>query len=124
MNNNKNDGNNKRNQIALLAVAGLSLVLAGTTQQAYGQYGIPGNPTANVTDEQLAECEAYEIQRSECNEHTLLAARKAKIARENPTGSGTALLTIDGNQTWIFVGVLGAIFGGVAAAFFAKGRAQ
>jgi hypothetical protein len=38
----------------------------------------------------------------------------------DPEGSGTSLFAAD--QTWVFIGVLGAIFGGVAAAFFARGR--
>lgn len=113
----------KRKQIALLAAAGIFLAAIGSApQQAHAQYGVPGNPTGGVTPDQLAECEGYDIQRSECNEHTLLAARKGQIAKENPNGSGTPMISIDGSGTWMFVGVLGAIFGGVAAAFFVKGR--
>lgn len=112
----------RRKQIALLAAAGIFLAVASSAQQAYAQYGVPGNPTARVTQEQLEECKDYGIPRAECNEHTLLAARKGQIAKENPNGSGTPMISIDGSQTWVFVGVIGAIFGGVAAAFFVKGR--
>jgi hypothetical protein len=112
----------KRKQIALLAAVGIFLAVAGSAQQAYAQYGVPGNPTAGATPEQLAECEEYGIARSECTEHTLLAARRVHGLNENLGGSGTPMISIGGDQTWVFVGVLGAIFGGVATAFFVRGR--
>ncbi len=107
---------------ALFAAAGLFLAVSGAAPQAYAQYGVPGNPTAGVTDEQLAECDDYGIAREECNEHTLLAARRGEIIKQNPNGSGTPMISIGGSETWLYVGVLGAIFGGVAAAFFVRGR--
>lgn len=107
---------------ALLAAAGLFLAIAGGAQQSYAQYGVSGNPTAGATEEQLAECGDYGIPREECNEHTLLAARKNEIIKLNHDGSGTPMISIDGSETWLYVGVLGAVFGGVAAAFFVRGR--
>ncbi|AIF85007.1 hypothetical protein NTE_02972 [Candidatus Nitrososphaera evergladensis SR1] len=108
---------------ALLAAAGVALALAaGTVQQSHAQYGVSGNPTAGATPDQLAECEKYNIDRIECNEQTILAARKWAITHENPNGSGTPMLSIGGNETLLYVGALGAIFGGVAAAFFVKGK--
>jgi hypothetical protein len=107
------------------AAAGMMIALAlaaGTVQQAHAQYSVNGNPTAGATPDQLAECKKYNIDRIECNEQTLLAARKHAIIEENPTGSGTPMLSIGGNETLLYVGALGAIFGGVAAAFFVKGR--
>lgn len=113
-----------KNYMALLAAAaGIALALAaGTVQQSHAQYGVNGNPTAGATPDQLAECAKYNIDRIECNEQTLLAARKWVTTHENPNGSGTPMLSIGGNETLLYVGALGAIFGGVAAAFFAKGR--
>lgn len=106
----------------MLAAAGLFLAIAGGAQQSYAQYGVSGNPTAGATEEQLAECDDYGIPREECNEHTLLAARKKQVIEENREGSGTPMISIDGSETWLYVGVLGAVFGGVAAAFFVRGR--
>jgi hypothetical protein len=112
-----------KNYMALLAAAGIALALAaGTVQQSHAQYGVNGNPTAGATPDQLAECAKYNIDKIECNEQTLLAARKWVTTHENPNGSGTPMLSIGGNETLLYVGALGAIFGGVAAAFFAKGR--
>ncbi|AIC16876.1 hypothetical protein [Nitrososphaera viennensis] len=111
--------------MALLAAAAGTIALslaAGTAQQSHAQYGVSGNPTAGATPDQLEECKKYNIDRIECNEQTLLAARKHAIIEENPNGSGTPMLSIGGNETLLYVGALGAIFGGVAAAFFAKGR--
>lgn len=109
-------------RIALLAATGLFLAIAGGAQQSYAQYGVSGNPTAGATEGQLAECADYGIPREECNEHTLLAARKNEIIKQNRDGSGTPMISIDGSGTWLYVGALGAIFGGVAAAFFIRGR--
>lgn len=104
---------------AILA-ATIALAAAGL-QSSYAQY--EANPTGAVTPEQLEECEKYGIDKTECNEHTILAKRKVIEALNNPkSGSGTALLSISGEQTWVFVGILGAVFGGVAAAFFVRGR--
>jgi hypothetical protein len=44
-------------------------------------------------------------------------------AQQNPsTGSGTSFISTETGTTAAFIGILGAIFGGVAAAFFFKGR--
>ena len=107
----------------LAAAAGLFLVLAAPAQQAHAQYGVGGSTTGAPSEEQLQKCEEYEIPRSECTENTILAKERLIHARQNPgLGSGTSFISTSENETWLFVGVLGAIFGGVAAAFFAKGR--
>lgn len=112
--------------LSTLAAGLFALLLAASPsiiQASYAQYGVGGNPTADATDEQLAECEKYSIPRAECNEHNILAARRVEIARDNPNGgSGTSMISIDAGQMWAFIGVLGAIFGGVAVAFFVRGR--
>ncbi len=107
--------------VTAILAATIALAAAGL-QSSYAQYGTE-NPTGSVTQEQLEECEKYGIDKTECNEHTILAKRKVIEALNNPkSGSGTALLSISGEQTWVFVGILGAVFGGVAAAFFVRGR--
>ncbi len=115
----------KRKQIALLAAAGIFLAIIGSAQQAHAQYGVGGNPTGAPSEQQLQKCDEYEIPRAQCTEHAILAIERVKTAEEtqygnDPEGSGTSLFLAD--QTWVFVGVLGAIFGGVAAAFFVRGR--
>ncbi|HEX9678686.1 hypothetical protein [Nitrososphaera sp.] len=112
----------KRKQIALLAAAGLFLAVAGPAQQAHAQYGVGGSSTNAPSEEQLQRCDEYGIARAECTENAILAKERLIYAKDNPFGSGTPMLSFDGSQTWMFVGVLGAIFGGVAAAFFVKGR--
>jgi hypothetical protein len=117
------NSNNYASILLVAATAGIFLALtAGIIQQSHAQYGVTGNPTAGATPDQLAECKQYNIDRTECNEQTILAARKWAITHQNPTGSGTPMLSIGGSETLLYVGVLGVIFGGVAAAFFLKGR--
>lgn len=121
----------KRTQTAIMMtmMAALAAVVVATSgqaqQQAHAQYGVGGNPTAGASEEQLARCEELGIERSQCNEHTILAKERTRYAKETTygneaEGSGTALF--EGNETWVYIGVLGAVFGGVAAAFFVRGR--
>ncbi|MEM2140446.1 MAG: hypothetical protein QXJ74_00815 [Nitrososphaera sp.] len=117
----------KRKQIALLAAAGLFLAIAGPAQQAHAQYGVGGNPTTAPSEEQLQKCDEYSIPRAQCTENAILAIERVKSAEKtqygnDPEGSGTSLLATQAGQTWVFLGVLGAIFGGVAAAFFVRGK--
>lgn len=109
----------------LLTMAALALAAAIPIQAAFAQYGTAGNPTAGVTKEQLAECDELGIERAQCNEHNILAKKRVLSSKQTTygnqaEGSGTAFFA--GNETWIFIGTLGAVFGGVAAAFFVKGR--
>jgi hypothetical protein len=109
----------------LLTIATLALAAAIPAQAAFAQYGTAGNPTTGATEEQLAECEELGIDRAQCNEHNILAKRRVQYAEKTtygnePEGSGTAYFA--GNETWVFIGTLGAVFGGVAAAFFVKGK--
>ena len=54
-------------------------------------------------------------------EHLLLAERKVQKAEDNPaTGSGTPYLDADGVLGSSVIA--GAIFGGIATAFFVRGR--
>lgn len=114
---------NKPAIVALAVLAVFFSATAASVQPAQAQYGVGGNPTTGATPQQLQECEQYGIAKTECNEHTILAKMRLTYAQENPaTGSGTPMLSTQAGQTWVFIGVLAAIFGGVAAAFFFKGR--
>jgi hypothetical protein len=93
-----------------------------STQVVHAQYGGGGGATT-ATPEQLTQCEQLGIERSNCNENTILAKERVSAASENPsTGSGTPMLSTETGQMAVFIGVLAAIFGGVAAVFFFKGR--
>ncbi len=117
------------NKPIIVAMAVLAVFFSATAVSvpvlpaAHAQYGVEGSPVAGATQEQLEECEQYGIARAECTENALLAKRRLIYAQENPsTGSGTPMLSTQEGQTWVFIGVLAAIFGGVAAAFFFRGR--
>jgi hypothetical protein len=115
----------KRQQIALLAAAGLLLAVAGPVQQVHAQYGVGGSVTGAPSEEQLQKCDTYEIPRAQCNENAILAKERSIYAKESSEkGSGTSMFSTDEGQTWAFIGILGAVFGGVAAAFFVKGRGK
>ena len=106
---------------ALAAIA----VLTSTTMGgfAYAQYTGGGASVGSATPEQLQRCEQIGIPRENCNDVTILAKERLTAAQENPaTGSGTPMLSTTSGQLIVFIGVLGAIFGGVAAAFFFRGR--
>jgi hypothetical protein len=114
---------NKPITVALAAVAVLTTVILATPDSAMAQYGVGGSPVTGATPEQLAECERLGIERSICTENNILAKHRLTQAQSNPsTGSGTPMLSTETGQMAVFIGVLGAIFGGVAAAFFLKGR--
>lgn len=98
-------------------------VLSSMVTVAYGQYGSTGGSVGTASPEQLTECQQLGIPRENCNDVTILAKKRLTAAQENPsTGSGTPMLSTQSGQMFIFIGVLAAIFGGVAAAFFFKGR--
>ena len=111
---------NKPTLIALGIVATVfTAVGAGSTPQAFAQYF--GGDSGTLSEEQLAFCEQYGI--NPCTQNNILAKERLLGAQANPsTGSGTPMLSTETGQMAVFIGVLGAIFGGVAAAFFLKGR--
>lgn len=126
---------NMNKPIILMALTLASIeVLAGVaaTGSAYAQYGgdqgvttpsTTGTSPLGATQAQLQTCQQLGISAAECNDNNILAKRRLIAAQQNPsTGSGTPMLTTNSGQMIAFVVILGAIFGGVAAAFFFKGR--
>jgi hypothetical protein len=110
------------NKPIIAALAALA-VLSSTTGLAFAQYGGTGGTTGTASPEQLQECEGMGIPRENCSDVTILAKRRLTAAQDNPsTGSGTPMFATESGQMIIFIGVLAAIFGGVAAMFFLKGR--
>lgn len=66
-----------------------------------------------------------ETDASSIEEQLKLAQEKVSNAQQTGAyGSGTSMVSGDSMQTAIFIGVLIAIFGGVAAAFFAMSRSR
>ncbi|MGI0015658.1 MAG: hypothetical protein ACREBU_19755 [Nitrososphaera sp.] len=114
--------------IIAMAAAALAVVFSTTAssvnlQPAYAQspYGA-GTDTGAVGPAQLAECDQLGIDRDVCTNVAILAKKRVTDAnREGAYGSGTQFLG-GATSTIIFIAALGAIFGGVAAAFFFKGR--
>jgi hypothetical protein len=110
------------NKPIIAALAALA-VLSSTMSVAYAQYGGTGGTTGSASPEQLRECEQLGVLRENCSDVTILAKKRLTAAQENPaTGSGTAMLSTESGSLVVFIGVLAAIFGGVAAMFFFKGR--
>ncbi|MEM3094136.1 MAG: hypothetical protein QXX64_00715 [Nitrososphaera sp.] len=113
-----------KQQLIIIAAATAAGILAVTSvPQSYAQYGAGSIGTA--TQEQLLRCEELEIDRNQCNDVTILAKERLLYAQKttygnNPDGSGTPYFK--GIETFTVIGVLGAIFGGVAGAFYMMGR--
>ena len=107
----------------IIAALAAMAVLSSTMGVAYAQYTGPGASVGTASPEQLQECEQLGVPRENCSDVTILAKKRLTAAQENPaTGSGTPMLSTESGQMTVFIGVLAAIFGGVAAAFFFKGR--
>ena len=107
----------------IMAALAAMAVLTSTVGVASAQYTGGGGSVGTASPEQLQECEQLQIPRENCNDVTILAKKRLTAAQENPaTGSGTPMLSTTSGQLIVFIGVLGAIFGGVAAAFFFRGR--
>jgi hypothetical protein len=107
----------------MIAALAAMAVLTSTMSVAYAQYGGGGGSIGTATPEQLQQCEQLGIPTANCSDVTILAKQRLTAAQENPaTGSGTPMLSTESGQMTVFIGVLAAIFGGVAAAFFFKGR--
>jgi len=106
-------------------VYGLSLLVvlgAAVSIPAFGQYGGGGGAQV-ATPEQIKECKDLGIPEFTCSEHQILAKKRLLNAQLNPsTGSGTPMFSSTFGDMGIFIAALGAIFGGVAVAFFAMSR--
>ena len=109
--------------LATLAVLTSAVCVIGIASAQYGGTGATGGSTGSATPAQIQECQSLGIPTDTCNDQTILAKKRLTAAQENPsTGSGSPMLSTEGGQMVVFIGVLAAIFGGVAAAFFLKGR--
>lgn len=112
-------------QLFLMAVAA-GLLVALSVQQANAQYGdsLPMGPSGtSVSEEMLQRCADLSIPRAQCNDVTLLQAERMQLAlKSQEKGSGTSMITTELSQMALIIGTIGAIFGGIAGAFYAMGR--
>jgi hypothetical protein len=110
----------------LLVATAAGLLAALSIQQAHAEYGngLQMSPSGTaITEEMLERCAELGISRVQCNEVSILQAERVEVAASSKEkGSGTSLITTEVGQMAAFMGVLGVIFGGIAAAFFLKGR--
>ena len=110
------------NQIMIAVIVAAILTSLVSVQQSYAQYET-GSGTASR--EQLQKCADLGIDRNQCNDVTILAKERLQYAQKttygnNPDGSGTPYF--GGAEMFVVIGILGAIFGGVALAFYLMGR--
>jgi len=109
--------------LSLIAVLG-----AAVSIPAFAQYGGPSGGGAQVaTPEQIEECKQLGIPVFTCTEHLILAKKRLLAAQKEGAGgflgdSGVSMLGGTFGEMGIFIAALGAIFGGVAAAFFMMAR--
>jgi len=114
---------NRTDVTVAVMLAGMVAVSSGAAYAQSGIYGGGGSSGGAVTQQQLQQCDQLGIERSQCNDVNILAKERLTNAQANPgQGSGTPMLSTQTGQMVVFIGVLGAIFGGVAAMFFLKGR--
>jgi hypothetical protein len=91
---------------AIVFLAGSAFILPTTFQVAHAQYTAGEGSSPGGIEEQLQ-----------------LAKEKISNAESaGAYGSGTPMLGTNISETVIFIGILVAIFGGVAAAFFIRSR--
>ncbi len=111
----------KKQSVIIGITAGL-LALLAAQQQSYAQYPqYDGTGTVGISEETLQRCKDLGIRESQCTEANVLAKERVDWFKDN-RGSGTPLFAFESGQLFVFIGALGAVFGGVAAAFFAMGR--
>lgn len=112
-------------QLFAIGIAmGLLVVLSGQLANAkYGDGLHLGSQGSAVSDEMLGRCGDLKISRVQCNQVSILQAERMELATNSKEkGSGTSMITDELGQMVAFIGGLGAVFGGIAAAFYLKGR--
>ncbi|HKX80669.1 MAG TPA: hypothetical protein VJL54_00285 [Nitrososphaera sp.] len=105
--------------IVVAIAAGLVAVLSAQ-QQSYAQYG--GSISPEVTEETLQKCAQLKIEKAQCTESNVLLMER--VGMKDGAGSGTAFIASETGQMVAIIGILGAVFGGVAGAFFVMGRGK
>ena len=117
----------KRTAASIVSAACLLAVLASSAQQSFAQLGYysgSDQTVGGVSNSTLQKCTTLGIDRNQCSDATILLKERIVEANANAVngGSGTPMLATQLGQLAMFIGILGAVFGGVAAAFFISGR--
>jgi hypothetical protein len=108
--------------LGLIAALGIAVSMPAIPIPVFAQYNVGGGAQV-ATPEQVEECKRIGIPEFTCTEQNILAKKRLLNAQANPsTGSGTPMLSTGFGDMGAFIAALGAIFGGVAAAFFAMSR--
>jgi hypothetical protein len=111
-----------KQQLVIVAIAA-GILAVTSVQQSYAQYGTGGAGTAS--QEQLLKCDELGIDRTQCNDVTILAKERWSYAQETPYGNnpeGSGIPYFKGVDTLLLIATLGAIFGVLAGAFYLMGR--
>jgi hypothetical protein len=103
----------------VVAASAMLLALLSVQQQSYAQYAGTGT---EVSEETLQKCQTLQIEKAQCTESNVLA--RERVGLTDGAGSGTAFLAKESGQMITLIGVLGALFGGVAGAFFLMGKGK
>ncbi len=101
--------------VIVLGLNGANIAMA----QLYGGGESPGRDIT-ATPEQLKECKNLGIPDFACTQTAILAKKRIINAEQQGAyGSGTPMLGRTFGELGGYVAALGAIFGGISAAFFA-----
>jgi hypothetical protein len=108
-------------QLFVMAVVA-GLLAAASTQQSFAQqYG--GSGSTGASEVTLQRCAELNIPTAQCNDNAVLQAERVQIAESSEEkGSGTSMIATELGQMILFIGLIGGIFGGIAAAFYVMGR--
>ena len=107
----------KRQSAFIAIAAGLLSVLLAQQQPSHAQYGGTG---VGVSEETLQKCKDLDIPTAQCSESMVLLKQRMDLTTGK--GSGTPMLATETGQMILFIGLLGAIFGSVAAGFIVMGK--
>ncbi len=110
--------------LGLIAVLGGAVSITGLYVPAFAQiYGGGGGGAQVASPAQIEECKSLGIPEFTCTEQQILAKKRLINAQQaGAYGSGTPMLGKGFGDMGALVAILGAIFGGVAAAFFVMAR--
>lgn len=102
--------------VIVLGLSGANIAMA----QGGGLYGGGVGTDITATPEQLEECKRLGIPDFACTQTAILAKRRIfTTEQQGAYGSGTPMLGRTFGELGGYVAALGAIFGGISAAFFA-----
>ena len=111
------------NKFVVYGLSLISVLGAAVTVPAWAQIYGGGGGAPVATPEQIEECKQLGIPVFTCSEHQILAKKRVIDAYQpGGYGSGTAFFGKTFGDMGALMAVLGAVFGGVAAAFFFKSR--